>query len=644
MKSLNIKFIIAFLLLLIIVSCTKRSNWDTQINWEKLDINSLPTNEDYPDYGAIVLHDEATIETFAKEDGGWTYYSRHRIVKIFDNKGHQYANLAIPYSPGNEIEDLQARTISPEGKITIVNPENIYDISLYPNFMLYSDQRSKLFTFPGIENGSVVEYRYNIRYEGHTFGNSWTFQDNVPVLYSKFEIQIPSESEPVYKLSGIDVEPNIKKAPPGFKSKYTWEAKNLPAIEPELGMSIRKNVVARLSISSNAMKSWNEVGDWYRNLSSHQMQVSDELISLVLKLTKDKVENTEKLRAIYNWVNDNIRYISVSIGIGSYQPHPASQVLKNRYGDCKDMTNLLCTMAKEAEVDIFPAIISTWQNGSIDTSIVSVGHFNHVIAYYPTGGDKGIWMDATDKACGFDALPWYDQGRLVLAILEDSSKFIETPKINYLSNRTKTSWEVDLNANGSAVVKGVERIWGAQANDTRFELMMRSENDIKKWIENNITEKCNFTKLDSFAIKGDVSMQDPLIIKYTFTTEKFANNILGDLLFCPGDISNVNLLDYFTEEKRKYPIQFKYGMQQQVNLDINLPDNWQVKTKEVDKKVNSDFGEASWRWNISANKLQIQNQFILDGEDILPDDYPKFKTYLKEVREQELTVVLLTKN
>ena len=106
----------------------------------------------------------------------------------------------------------------------------------------------------------------------------------------------------------------------------------------------------------------------------------------------------------------------------------------------------------------------------------------------------------------------------------------------------------------------------------------------------------------------------------------------------------MNLADYFTEEERTYPIQFKYGMQQQFYFTINLPENWRVKSENVEKSVKSDFGEAFWRWYTKDNKLHIQNQFILIGDDVSPEEYPKFKSFLKEVRLQELEHVVLGKN
>jgi len=258
-------------------------------------------------------------------------------------------------------------------------------------------------------------------------------------------------------------------------------------------------------------------------------------------------------------------------------------------------------------------------------------------------GVNGIWMDATDKVCQFDALPWYDQDRMVLAVMDDSSIFKQTPELNYLSNRTRSDWQIDLQPDGSAYIEGENRIWGAQANDMRFDLGVQSDKDKKKLMERKIGEKCNFVKLDSMSISRDKPIKDPLVVKYSFSTEKFANNAKEELLFCPGDISNINLSDYFIEEQRYYPIHFKYGMQQQVNLTVNIPQNWQVSTAEENKTIQSDFGEATWRWYTNDNKLHIQTLFILKGDDIDPSEYPKFKSFLREVKLQELKQVVFTK-
>jgi len=559
MQRLLHNIMILLLISLVFLGCTRKSNWDSEINWKDLEFSKLPGAEEYPDEGAIVLHDEGRIETFGDSESGFTTYEKHRIIKILNQRGHYYASVAIPYTPSSKIEYLQARTILPSGKILMVKDEDIYDISLYPDFMLYSDQRAKLFTFPGIENGSIVEYEYGVNYNGHTYGSAWNFQEGVPVLLSRYSLTIPGEAEPRYKISNIEIEPIIKKAPEGFKSNYTWEAKNIHPFDPEAGMPSLKNVLARLNIASVNFETWKDVADWYRNLSANQMKASEEITKLAQQITRGVIDPTEKLKIIFEWVRDNIRYVAVSIGIGSYQPHSAESIFYNRYGDCKDMTTLLCTMAGEVDLDLYPALISTWYNGSLDTSITSVTQFNHMIAYCAIDSEQVIWMDATDKASPFEQLPWDDKGVPVLLVANmDDSKILYTPESKVNENRKLSEWNIELDSTGAAVIEGKDMVWGAPANELRYTIMFLSDKDMKKWMESFVAEKCALTSFDTAYAVGLQPIKDPLSLHYIFKSSGFMTAITeNELIFNPGDVSGMNFDSYFLSNKRSYPIRFR---------------------------------------------------------------------------------------
>jgi hypothetical protein len=108
-----------------------------------------------------------------------------------------------------------------------------------------------------------------------------------------------------------------------------------------------------------------------------------------------------------------VRYIAVEIGIGGYQPHDAEEIVTKRYGDCKDMVTAICALARRADVPVLPVLISTHDNGKPDTTLPSPLQFNHLIAFAPDVREEGVWMDATEKACRFTVLPWYDQATAV---------------------------------------------------------------------------------------------------------------------------------------------------------------------------------------------------------------------------------------
>ena len=88
------------------------------------------------------------MEVFGRGELGFSVFEQHRIVKVFDSRGERFANVVIPYGGRSEVVAIEARTISPDGTIVVLDENDIYDVSLYPNFVFFSDQRAKLFTLP----------------------------------------------------------------------------------------------------------------------------------------------------------------------------------------------------------------------------------------------------------------------------------------------------------------------------------------------------------------------------------------------------------------------------------------------------------------------------------------------------------------
>jgi hypothetical protein len=228
-----VKVSILFILIIILslAGCADKSKWANRIEWTELSLSELPDEQDFPDEGALILYDEGQMEIFSSGPTGFSEFERHKIIKILNVRGEKYANVMIPFTPGVTIEDIQARTISTSGEISVLENKDIYDVNLYPNFVFYSDQRAKIFTMPAIEPGSIIEYRYKVGIRGRTLWHSWIFQDNIPTLLSRYTLIHPSEWNLNYKLYNLDILPKEDIAPLGFKATRVWEARNLPALK-----------------------------------------------------------------------------------------------------------------------------------------------------------------------------------------------------------------------------------------------------------------------------------------------------------------------------------------------------------------------------------------------------------------------------
>lgn len=630
-------------LLLSLFSCAQNKAWKKTIEWNELDFAKLPGEKEYPEAGAIILLDEGKMDVSLENKLYSTVYKRHRIIKILNPRGLKYANIAIPYSPNSFVDGIQARTISPGGEIQLLDNEDIFDINLYPNFIFYSDQRAKLFTMPGVENGSVIEYQYNLNIPVKTFGHSWVFQNDEPTLISRFTLLEPMKSKIDYRLYGIDTEPTIAQAPAGFKSKYVWEARNISAVTNEYGMPPKNECTAQLKMAPLGIKNWEDVSKWYFDLAEPQIKAGDGVKHMVQSLTQHAGNDREKLKSIYEWIRDNIRYIAVSIGVGSFQPHPAEEVLKNRYGDCKDMTTLLCSMARHVGIEANEVLISTWYNGKADTSLPTPFQFNHVIAFCPTMGDSGLWLDATEKGCPFGILPWYDEAAPVLVVGPEGKACLRTtPRLPAEKNRVTLKWQVNLKGDGSASVQGSTEFSGGHATSLREELIFASVAEQKRWLETDLAERCPSAMLREFEIAGLEPVEDPLIISYSFETANFAVSKDGMLTFCPGDFQSFDLPNYFRSAKREHPVMFRFGEYRELNLSVTLPENWQPQSPEFTDSLHSEFGHATWKSVMSEGALHISQVYFLKGEKILPEKNADFRKFLDGVKSWKVQNIILS--
>ncbi len=639
-----IGFFLLFSIFTLLLSCAGPGQWAAQIQWEELTFDELPGQEEYPNSGAIILKDQGNMEIFGGGRLGFSVFEQHRIIKILNAQGQSYANIAIPYTENGQVEHIQARTISPDGKITVLDKDNIFDINLYPNFVFYSDQRAKIFTMPAVEDGAVIEYKYRLNIESKTFWHSWQFQNDVPTLISRFTLDSPSEWEVNYRVYGLDIEPELVEAPEGFKATYVWESTDIPALDAEFAMPPSKELRARLALAPLGVESWQDVAQWYHQLIEPQMKATDRIQKLAVKLTKGLKNEEEKLEAIYEWVRDNVRYMALEIGIGGFQPYPAREVLLNQYGDCKDMTTLLCTLCKEAGIDVHEVLVSSWQNGIPDTTLPSPLHFNHVIAYCPAVGEEGIWMDPTQKGTPFGQLPWYDQGIPVLVVGEGGEgRLVTTPQTSPETNQSVMDWQVKLKSDGSAEIEGETRLYGAFAEEKRRDLIYTSRADLRQWLETYLAQRCSGAILDSFSLAGVQPAQDPLTISYQFSTTTFAIPREQNLIFQPSTIYSLNHPDFFRSTEREHPIRFQYGFQNELYLKINLPHGFTLKSQEnLDDVVQSAFGSAHWQQKINDNTLHMHTRYLLKGDEVAPSQYQAFQKFLDKIRRNDLREMVLT--
>ena len=226
-------------------------------------------------------------------------------------------------------------------------------------------------------------YEYEEDEQPMVLQNVWVFQREIPGRELHYSLQLPSGWE--YKASWINYS-EIKPTP-GVNNQWEWVISDVKGIREEPEMPPIEGVAGQLVISffpaggasAHGFSNWQEMGNWYRNLTSGRRDASPQITQQVATLTASARTPLEKAKALAQFVQRDIRYVAIELGIGGWQPHSASDVFAHRYGDCKDKATLLSSMLSQAGIESFYVVINS-ERGSVTPEVpANVGAFDHAI-------------------------------------------------------------------------------------------------------------------------------------------------------------------------------------------------------------------------------------------------------------------------
>jgi TonB family protein len=364
-----------------------------------------------------------------ENDGTGTLEIKAR-VRIQSSIGvEKLGQLIFNYNSANErLDILNVEVIKPDGKTIVTGPDSVQDLSA-PVAMqapMYSDARQKHVTVSGLAVGDILQYSsLNTTVKPLTpgqFWQSWKFINDAPCLDEQVELNVPSNRKIKIK-SPPDVTPTNRIV--GDRKIYTWKTTTEHASEtpvPPLVNAKRFDAESLLIgaqpapsrlISLSSFDSWRDVGNWYSGLERDRREPTASLKAQADEITKDAKTDLARVQALYEYVTRSIRYVSLSFGMGRYQPHSAEEVLTNRYGDCKDKATLLDALLEAEGIQSATALINSVK--AIDPDVPTPSQFDHAITFVSVGG-KDIWLDSTAQVAPFEYLLPQLRGKQALVV------------------------------------------------------------------------------------------------------------------------------------------------------------------------------------------------------------------------------------
>jgi tetratricopeptide (TPR) repeat protein len=374
-----------------------------------------------------------------EEDGTGTREESARI-HVLSAAGLSVAGqLIFNYNSDNEtIEVRSVRVLKPDGTAVPTGPDNVQDLSapVAREAPMYTDAKQKHVTVAGLAVGETLEYDVVTTSKPLLAGQFWhieTLDCNAVCLDREIELNVPAHRRLNLK-SPKEAQPTIHTE--ADRRIYVWNSstqhvvtmvdllKNYKPSITSLLEGSRPPIPRRIMFST--FQSWSDVGSWYASLERDRRVPTPEIRSMADDITKGKAADLDKAQALYDWVSRNIRYVSLSFGIGRIQPHAASEVLANRYGDCKDKTTLLEAMLDAEGLRAEAAIVNTAVD--IDADVPTPEQFDHALTHVSVVG-QDHWLDSTVGVAPFDYLLPQLRGKSALVVfLNKPPAIVETPR------------------------------------------------------------------------------------------------------------------------------------------------------------------------------------------------------------------------
>jgi hypothetical protein len=357
---------------------------------------------DHPEETTVLLLDDGVVRLEADGTGSRTYRMVTQILK--PEAVETWAELTFTYNPERQrLRVNWARVLDLDGNVISAEPMHRQeaDIPAPEGAPVFMARRRIRLSLAGVAPGTLVDYSYTTEtfepmLEGDWYG-AWYITPGSTIRRSRLVLDLPDDVPARVREIDLDFQPAVQRV--DGRVVRTWARADIERDEPEPFLPDSTGYTQQIRYAG--ILDWPAIGRWYDSLSDGRYEVTPAVRRRLDGLTADAASPEDALRAVHRWIAQDVRYVSISLGMGGYQPRPADEVLSTLSGDCKDKTALFVTMARALGFHAYPVLTST---GRVDPSLPSIQQFDHAIARIERE-DGPLYADLTASLVPFGELP-----------------------------------------------------------------------------------------------------------------------------------------------------------------------------------------------------------------------------------------------
>ena len=599
-------------------------------------------NEILKSTNGLIIEQNQYVEISVTEDGSLDIVAQvFEETQHFSDNAYMYSEQSIGYSNTfTEISDIDAYSLVPtvRGKFKKFQVKDFVTSDSRSAGIFYDDQKKISYVYPALKSGAKTVISYNKKYKEPRLWGYFMFSSFFPVQKSVYTVKVHESVKLNFHKYGIEddqVQFSIEKK--GKYKIYKWSAEYLNKIKRSKGAGVLHTAPHLIiyvdsyehnGVVHNILRDVNDLHAWYSNfLDGIDDEDNEDIKLMVENIIEGKSIELEKVEAIYNWVQQNIKYIAIEDGLGGFRPRTSNTVFTRRYGDCKDMSNLIHKMLNLADI---PSNL-TW----IGTTAIPYSHRevptpmadNHMICTY-VNNDQYYFLDATDQYNILGVPTTHIQGREAL-INKGVNDFelvnvpIVPSEINYSIDSIIINIDgSQINGTGQAVYSGYNK--PPVANN----LINMDEDNSKTFLTLLLKKGNNKFKLNSVETKNVADKNSDLIINYDFSIDDYVIRSSDEIFINPHltkELAN-GLIDIAAVQK---DIHYSYKNLTSNIFCINIPDDFNISFLPEDTQYDGgDFG-FNINYIVKDNKIFVYQKVEINTLQLKTEQFESWNRMIR---------------
>lgn len=632
------KYLTLFVHVLLIDAITSVSGYaqDKNIPQELYIASNIPDSlkEDANSVVRYSLHD-VTVK-----GPGHSVEKVHTIVTILNEKANHEAVISLPYNRKfSTVSSFEMIIYDAAGKqIKKYHKGDMYEHAAEDDVTLVTDDRMMSIRHTVAGYPTTVEMIYEVDNSSLIDIDRWSIQrEEQSVQNSTYRIAINKSAGLRYLNKNTMIRPS--KTSVNETDNYVWQATNMKGFKLEDGAE-EWRVLPEIDFTSNLFEfygikgdfsSWQSFGSWIKTLNADVCSLTPVREAEIRKMTDTIKTDKAKARFLYNYLQRNVRYVSIQLGIGGLKPFPATFVDQKKYGDCKALSNYMFALLKAVNIPSYYTVVNAGANEEPASASFPSNRFNHIILCVPFKNDT-TWLECTSNTQPFGKLGSFTENRTALLITEDGGKLVKTPQSTMDNNRFSGEVYIALDADGGAKAK--VKISGT--GEYRFDYIglesLKTDDQKEVYIR-----QFNMKQPTYFEIKPSTDKDGVKELNMELEYDKFCDVAAGDKQFYRPKVFDLWGLTVPVLEKRRTDYYFEHPMQKSCVTTIELPAGFEVETMPANQSLKFTYGsyEINYTYDAAKNQVVSKASFKLTNQVIPAARYNEMQQYMDAVAKAQ---------